>query len=95
MPQSQILEYLAQLGSGWRQNPEGHIERTYRFSDFKKALAFLNCLAEIAEREGHHSDFHLGWGRCRVEIWTHVVNGLTKNDFYLAAKADRAYGVKR
>lgn len=91
MPQNQVLEYLAKLGPGWGLNSEGHIEKSYRYSNFKKALAFLNRLAEVAEREGHHPDFHLGWGRCRVEIWTHEVNGLTESDFYLAAKADRTY----
>jgi 4a-hydroxytetrahydrobiopterin dehydratase len=94
LPKNQILEYLARLGSEWRLNSGGHIERTYCFSDFKEALAFLSRLAEIAEREGHHPDFHLRWGRCLVEIWTYVVNGLTKNDFYLAARAEREYEVK-
>jgi 4a-hydroxytetrahydrobiopterin dehydratase len=50
-----------------------------------------NRLAEIAEEEGHHPDLHISWGKCRVEVWTHKVSGLTESDFYLAAKADRAF----
>jgi len=67
------------------------IERMFAFQDFAGALAFANRVGEIAEREGHHPDLHVGWGRCGVEIWTHKINGLTESDFYLAAKADRAY----
>ncbi|MCH8060664.1 MAG: 4a-hydroxytetrahydrobiopterin dehydratase, partial [Proteobacteria bacterium] len=39
---------------------------------------------------GHHPDLYIAWGRCRVEIWTHKIQGLTESDFYFAAKADRA-----
>ena len=45
---------------------------------------------DIAEKEGHHPDLHVAWGKCTVEIWTHKIDGLTESDFYLAAKADRA-----
>ena len=44
----------------------------------------------IAEEEGHHPDLHISWGKCRLEIWTHKIDGLTESDFFLAAKADRA-----
>ena len=47
--------------------------------------------ANIAEEQGHHPDLHVGWGRCGVEIWTHKIDGLTESDFFLAAKADRAF----
>ncbi|MBH0185000.1 MAG: hypothetical protein HP477_06185 [Nitrospira sp.] len=36
-------------------------------------------------------DLYLAWGKCKVEIWTHKINGLTESDFYLAAKADREF----
>lgn len=52
------------------------------------AMTLANKIAEIAEQEGHHPDLHIRWGELRVEIWTHAVNGLTENDFILAAKID-------
>lgn len=83
---------LKELDPGWTSTHENtRIERTYQFEEFADALAFANRVGEIAEREGHHPDLHIGWGRCRVEIWTHKINGLTESDFYLAAKTDRAY----
>jgi 4a-hydroxytetrahydrobiopterin dehydratase len=69
----------------------GHLLRNYEFRDFAGALKFANRVGDIAEREGHHPDLHLAWGRCGVEIWTHKIDGLTESDFFLAAKADRAF----
>ena len=60
-----------------------------RFSDFVGALAFTNRVGGMAEEQQHHPDIHLSWGRVRVEIWTHKIDGLTESDFVFAAKADR------
>jgi 4a-hydroxytetrahydrobiopterin dehydratase len=67
------------------------IERTYRFPDFVKAMAFAVRVGELAEREGHHPDLHIGWGRVTVETWTHAIGGLHRNDFILAAKTDKIF----
>lgn len=88
---AKIKELLGQLESGWELNNEGHIQRLYSFKDFSEALAFVNRVGAIAEDEGHHPDLYLAWGKCKVEIWTHKIQGLTESDFYLASKADRAY----
>ncbi|MDE0145676.1 MAG: 4a-hydroxytetrahydrobiopterin dehydratase [Nitrospira sp.] len=84
-------ELLGQLEPGWALNGDGHIERLYEFKDFAEALDFVNKVGAIAEQEGHHPDLYLAWGRCKVEIWTHKIRGLTESDFYLAAKADRVF----
>jgi 4a-hydroxytetrahydrobiopterin dehydratase len=81
---------LAELGSSWSVNSAGHLRREYEFSDFAQALRFANVVGEIAEQEGHHPDLHVGWGRCGIEIWTHKIHGLTRSDFVLAAKIERA-----
>ncbi len=69
---------------------EHHLEKEYRFKDFREALGFVNRLGEVAEQEGHHPDIFLTWGRVKVTLWTHSVGGLTEKDFSLAAKADQA-----
>ncbi len=86
-----VQEMLGQLQPGWRVNAQGHLEKSYDFKDFAQALAFVNRVGAIAEAEGHHPDLYLSWGKCRVEIWTHKIQGLAESDFYLAAKTDRAY----
>ena len=79
---------LGQLEEGW-ELAGGHLVRELRFRDFAGALSFVNRVGAIAEAEGHHPDLHLSWGRARVEIWTHSIDGLSEADFVLAAKIDR------
>ena len=86
-----IQELLGQVETGWALNQAGHLEREYTFSNFADAWAFLNKVAEVAEDQNHHPDLFLAWGKCKVEIWTHKIKGLTESDFYFAAKADRAF----
>ena len=67
------------------------LRRSFRFPDFKRALAFANEVGALAEREGHHPDLHVAWGRVTVETWTHKIRGLHRNDFVLAAKTDQIF----
>lgn len=82
---------LARLGpNGWRVVDGHHLEKIYEFPDFAQALAFVDRVGAVAEREGHHPDLHLSWGKVRIETWTHKIDGLTESDFVLAAKCDKA-----
>ncbi len=91
VPNDRAQALLKELGRGWALNGQGHLERLYTFPDFAQGLSFVNKVGAIAEAEGHHPDLHLAWGKVKVEIWTHKINGLTESDFYLAAKADREF----
>jgi len=68
------------------------IRREFRFGDFRSAMEFAIKVGELAEREQHHPDLHVAWGKVMVETWTHKIHGLHKNDFVLAAKIDGIYG---
>ena len=83
------LDDLKAQVAGWEVVREHHLEKTYTFPDFQKALVFVNRAGAIAEQEGHHPDLHLSWGKVGVEIWTHKIDGLTESDFILAAKIDQ------
>ncbi len=88
--QGEALEALSrELGSEWKVVDGHHLEKEFRFPDFAEALAFTNRVGELAEAQSHHPDLHLAWGRVRVTIWTHKIDGLTESDFVFAAKADR------
>src|SRR5437868_2118065 len=78
-----------ELGPGWQAVEEHHLEKEYKFKDFREALAFTNKVGELAESQGHHPDIFLTWGKVKLTIWTHKINGLTESDFVLAAKADK------
>jgi 4a-hydroxytetrahydrobiopterin dehydratase len=84
----QIHPLLSQL-RGWSASNNHHLEKEFKFSDFKGALDFVNKVGAIAEQQGHHPDMFLAWGKVRVQIWTHKIDGLTESDFILAAKIDR------
>jgi 4a-hydroxytetrahydrobiopterin dehydratase len=87
---AELKALIDQLGHGWEVVNEHHIEKKFPFPDFAAALAFTNKVGTIAEKEGHHPDIHLSWGRVRVVIWTHKIDGLTESDFVLAAKVEEA-----
>jgi 4a-hydroxytetrahydrobiopterin dehydratase len=87
LTEDQYRPLLAQL-DGWSVIEGHHLEKTFAFKDFVEALAFVNQVGEIAERNAHHPDIYLAWGKVRVTIWTHKIDGLTDSDFILAAKCD-------
>jgi len=80
------LRLLSELGDGWTINAEGQLYKEYKFNNFFDAMIFANKVADIAELENHHPDLEISWGKCKIIIWTHKINGLTENDFILAAK---------
>lgn len=84
----QISKLHAQLKKGWKIVQEHHLEKEYTFPDFQKALAFTNKVGELAEREGHHPDILLSYGKVKISLWTHKIDGLSESDFILAAKCD-------
>ena len=86
---AELAALAAELRPDWRVVDGHHLERAFTCPDFKNALAFTNRVGELAETEGHHPDIHLAWGKVRLTIWTHKIDGLTESDFILAAKAER------
>jgi 4a-hydroxytetrahydrobiopterin dehydratase len=78
-----------QIGSEWKVVNEHHLEREFTFKNFREALEFTNRVGELAERENHHPDTYLAWGKVKVTIWTHKIDGLTESDFIMAAKIDQ------
>ena len=84
----EIEPYMEQIHDDWALIADHHIERVFSFNDFKNALEFVNKAGEICEQEDHHADFELGWGRVKLMIWTHNIDGRNEADFILAAKID-------
>jgi len=65
---------------------DNHLDRHFKFEDFKTALVFVNKIGDLAESEGHHPDICFTWGKVDVSLTTHAAKGLTENDFIMAAK---------
>ena len=89
-----LQKLAAQLGAGWQVIDERHLEKGYRFKDFRRALDFTNQVGELAESVGHHPDIYLAWGKVKLTLWTHKIDGLSESDFIFAAKADALPGAR-
>ena len=64
------------------------LEKEFKFKNFLESQKFINEVGKIAENEGHHPEITFGWGYAKVNITTHAIEGLSENDFILAAKID-------
>jgi len=87
-----LAKVANELDGGWQVIREHHLEKEYKFTNFREALAFTNKIGELAESQGHHPDIYLAWGKVKLTIWTHKIDGLTESDFVWAAKADKVLG---
>jgi len=81
--------------NGWQvKEVDGvkRLEKIYKLKNFVEAIAFTNKIGVIAEEQDHHPLIITEWGRVTVQWWTHVVKGLHRNDFIMAAKTDELFG---
>ena len=83
----QVAEWQVKEVDGMKR-----LERVFKFKNFAQALEFTNKVGAIAEEEDHHPLLVTEWGRVTVQWWTHLIRGLHKNDFIMAAKTDEIYG---
>lgn len=65
------------------------LRRQFKFKNFMEAIGFVNKVAEITEKEGHHPDIYIFYNKVQLDLFTHAVGGLSENDFIMAAKIDK------
>ncbi len=70
-----------------------YLEKKFSFKNFLESQKFINLVGKISEDEGHHPDITFGWGYAKIHITTHAIEGLSENDFILAAKIDKEASV--
>ena len=89
---SEIHKYLKKI-DGWdvKKNEVStfFLEKKFEFKNFTESQKFVNQIANIAEKEGHHPDIKFGWGYALIQIFTHKIKGLVESDFILAAKINK------
>jgi 4a-hydroxytetrahydrobiopterin dehydratase len=87
LKEPKLSKYLSQLDSSWILNDEAKlISKDYNFQNFKDAMEFVNSVADLAEQEGHHPDVFISYNKVTLTLTTHAINGLSENDFIMAAK---------
>lgn len=75
----------------WEIVDDKKIIREFMFESYAKTIAFVNKVAYLAEDEGHHPVMHVHFRKVIVELWTHAIDGLSDNDFIMAAKIDEIH----
>ena len=65
------------------------LEKQFSFKNFLDSQKFVIEVGKISEDEGHHPEITFGWGYAKINITTHAIEGLSENDFILAAKIDK------
>ena len=93
---SEIHKYQKKV-DGWNiiQNEKKIyiLEKSFTFKNFLESQKFINEVGKISEKEGHHPDISFGWGYAKISVTTHAIEGLSENDFILAAKIDKIFNV--
>ena len=93
---SEIHKYQKKV-DGWelKKNEKNvfFLEKKFIFKNFISSQNFVNKIGEISEKENHHPDISFGWGYAKIIITTHAIEGLSENDFILAAKIDQIANV--
>jgi len=93
---SEIHKYQKKI-DGWdvksNKNKIYFLEKNFKFKNFLDSQNFINKVGEISEKENHHPDISFGWGYAKIVVTTHAIEGLSENDFILAAKIDQISNV--
>ena len=93
---SEIHKYQKKI-DGWDvlKNKEKvfFLYKKFNFKNFLESQKFINLISKTSEEEGHHPDITFGWGYAEIKITTHAIEGLSENDFILAAKIDKLINV--
>lgn len=87
--ETEAAELQASLNPGWERDGTALLTRRFSFGDFRDAFGFATRVALLAERENHHPDFEIGWGRVVLALTSHSAGGLTQSDFAMAAEIDK------
>ena len=93
---SEIHKYQKKV-DGWEVKPNEKniffLEKEFKFKNFLTSQRFVNEVGKISENEDHHPDISYGWGYAKIKITTHAIEGLSENDFIVAAKIDQIISV--
>ena len=93
---SEIHKYQTKV-DGWKvvtnEKNVFFLVKNFKFKNFVESQNFVNQVGQVSEKEGHHPDIKFGWGYATISITTHAIEGLSENDFILAAKIDKKTNV--
>jgi 4a-hydroxytetrahydrobiopterin dehydratase len=81
---AEIAQKLTSIPDWHLEN--GSLARNFSFADFREAMSFVNSVAAIAERVGHHPDIDIRYSKVNLSLSSHDAGGITERDFSLAGE---------
>lgn len=87
----ELESYKEDIYFNWEIVDNKKIVKDFKFDSYSKTMAFANKVAYLAEDEGHHPVMHIYFSKVTIELWTHAIDGLSENDFIMAAKIDEIH----
>jgi 4a-hydroxytetrahydrobiopterin dehydratase len=84
----EISKLLKKIKNGWQVTDNKILKNNYPFENFKRGMTFVQDIALLAEEEQHHPDICIHYNNVEIELTTHAIDGLSENDFIMAAKID-------
>lgn len=73
----------------WKEE-NNSLRRSFTFSDFSEAFAFMTRVALIAEKMGHHPEWKNVYNKVDISLSTHDAgNTVTAKDLKLAEAIDK------
>jgi 4a-hydroxytetrahydrobiopterin dehydratase len=85
---NEIEKYMRLINKDWKLI-NNKLTKEYACVNYKHTIDYVNKVAALAEEEGHHPVMHVYYSKVEIELWTHAINGLSENDFIMAAKIDK------
>jgi len=85
----ELKKFSNQLEGSWQVEDEHHLTREIKFKNFREALDYTNKVGEMSKEQGHHPEIYLTWGKVKLKVYTHAIDGLAESDFVWAAKAEK------
>ncbi|MEO1469857.1 MAG: 4a-hydroxytetrahydrobiopterin dehydratase [Pseudomonadota bacterium] len=90
---TELTDALA--AAGWTASEDGKaIDKTYRFADFRAAMAWMVRAAFEAEAMDHHPEWRNVYNRVEVRLTTHDTGGLSDRDIALATRLETLGGTR-
>ncbi|OGH59877.1 MAG: hypothetical protein A2725_02585 [Candidatus Magasanikbacteria bacterium RIFCSPHIGHO2_01_FULL_33_34] len=75
--------------SNWKKTKK-EIIKNFKFTNFKKAIDFVNKVGEIAEKLNHHPDIKIyNYNQVELKLSTHDTKSVTEQDYKLANEIDK------
>ncbi|GAB3227536.1 4a-hydroxytetrahydrobiopterin dehydratase [Algoriphagus aestuariicola] len=70
----------------WKEE-NNRLKRTFEFSDFQEAFAFMTRVAFLAEKQNHHPNWSNVYNTVEIELSTHDAGDVVTDKDHRLAKA--------